>query len=76
MIYIKKRETFYAVDLLNRYVYEVRNIPANRTINKQKATPMLLELIKRDAQSITEAEFQEQFSGVVEYFHNETPFVQ
>lgn len=74
MVYIQKKETAFAIDKPNNTVWEVRNLNQCKTISKLPASKLLLELIGRDSKLITEAEFQNQFSEGVEYFHNQTPF--
>ena len=76
MIYLKKKETLFAIDKTKNTVWEVRNLNQNRNISKLPASPLLLELVGRDSQIIPAEEFINEFSEAVEFFHTETPFTE
>lgn len=73
MKYFKLFNEYYAIDELKNKVFRCRNL---LLICRIELYPIgYLDFIDHPLiQEITAAEFQEQFSKVVEFFHNETPF--
>lgn len=76
MEFYKFRNTYMAIDLSVNKIIQCEFSNKNKSVATYTDDSITYHVINKSLTSkkITEAEFMEQFSKAVEFFHNKTPF--